>query len=62
MLKDIPRQQVDFTGILVGDAVIDFIRKNSPVKAELDGRWQKVDNVQASPEWIQKFEEVRTNQ
>lgn len=62
MLKDIPRQQVDFTGILVGDAVIDFIRKNSPVKAELDGRWQKVDNVQASPEWIQNFEEVHTNQ
>jgi 2',3'-cyclic-nucleotide 2'-phosphodiesterase (5'-nucleotidase family) len=61
MLKDIPRQQVDFTGILVSDAVIEYIRENSPVKAELDGRWQKDDNARPSAEWIRTFEEVPLN-
>lgn len=57
MLKNLPRQQVDFTGILLSEAVIEYIRTHSPVEVTLDGRWKKDNTAQPSQEWIEKFGE-----
>ncbi|NIS38812.1 multifunctional 2',3'-cyclic-nucleotide 2'-phosphodiesterase/5'-nucleotidase/3'-nucleotidase, partial [Candidatus Saccharibacteria bacterium] len=52
MLKDIPRSEVDFTGVRLREAVIQYIQENSPVSAEVDGRWKQDDDAKPSPEWI----------
>ena len=40
-LADVPESQVDQTGILLRDAVTQYIQKYSPLKIKVDGRWQK---------------------
>lgn len=61
MLKNIPRQQVDFTGILLSEAVIEHIRNHSPVEITLDGRWKKNEAARPSPVWIEKFGESQAS-
>jgi 5'-nucleotidase / UDP-sugar diphosphatase len=58
MLKNIPSEQVAYTGILLRDAVIDYIRENSPLKTGIDGRWNKKDDSEADPEWKKEFQET----
>jgi len=58
MLKNIPAEQVAYTGILLRDAVIDYIRENSPLKVGIDGRWNKKDDSEANPEWKKEFQET----
>jgi 5'-nucleotidase/UDP-sugar diphosphatase len=57
MLKGIPAEQVAYTGILLREAVIEYIRENSPLKVEIDGRWNKKDDSKADPEWKKNFQE-----
>ena len=40
-LAEIPDTEVDQTGILLRDAVTQYIQKMSPLKIKMDGRWQK---------------------
>ncbi len=40
-LTEVPAEQTNFTGILVRQAIIDYIRKNSPINPQTDGRWQE---------------------
>jgi 5'-nucleotidase/UDP-sugar diphosphatase len=40
-LIELPDSQVDQTGILLRDAVTQYIQKRSPLKIKMDGRWQK---------------------
>ena len=55
MLKDIPRDNVAFSGILLREAVIEYIKKNTPIEPKMDGRWKMNDNAQPSAEWIKRF-------
>ena len=55
MLKDIPRDNVAFSGILLREAVIEYIQKNTPIDPKMDGRWKMNDNAQPSAEWIKRF-------
>jgi 2',3'-cyclic-nucleotide 2'-phosphodiesterase (5'-nucleotidase family) len=57
MLKSIPAERVAYTGILLREAVIEYIRDNSPLKVEIDGRWNKKDDSTADPEWKKNFQE-----
>ncbi len=56
MLRDIPRNLVSFHGVLVRDALIEYIRTHSPVSVRVTGRWKRDDGAQPSAEWPQKFE------
>ena len=58
MLQDIPRESVAFTGILLRDAVIEYVQKNSPLQIQLEGRWSKKEDAQPDPEWIKQFEKA----
>jgi 5'-nucleotidase/UDP-sugar diphosphatase len=58
MLRDIPREAVAFTGILLRDAVIEYIQQNSPLQIQLEGRWNKKEDARPDPEWIKQFEEA----
>ena len=55
MLKDVPRENIAFTGILLREAVIEYIQKHSPIRPEMDGRWKMSDSAQPSDEWIKRF-------
>lgn len=55
MLKDIPRDNVAFTGILLREAIIESIEQNSPIAPKADGRWKVSDSAQPSTEWVKRF-------
>lgn len=57
ILKSIPPDRVAYTGILLREAVIEYVRENSPLKVGVDGRWSKKDDSTADPEWKKEFEE-----
>ena len=40
-LAELPESEVDQTGILLRDAVTQYVQKYSPLKIKVDGRWQK---------------------
>ena len=40
-LAELPEEKVDQTGILLRDAVTQYIQKESPLKIKISGRWQK---------------------
>lgn len=56
MLREIPRNLVSFHGVLVRDALIEYIRTHSPVSVRVTGRWKRDDHAPPSAEWLQKFE------
>jgi 2',3'-cyclic-nucleotide 2'-phosphodiesterase (5'-nucleotidase family) len=58
MLKNVPAEQVAYTGILLREAVIEYIRNNSPLRVGIDGRWSKNDDSEADPEWKKQFQEA----
>jgi 2',3'-cyclic-nucleotide 2'-phosphodiesterase (5'-nucleotidase family) len=45
MLMDIPRESVAFTGILLRDAVIEYVQQNSPLQIQIEGRFEEADRV-----------------
>ncbi len=55
MLREIPREEVAFHGLLLREAVIEYIREHSPLKIKLDGRWKLDDSARPSAEWLEKF-------
>lgn len=55
MFKEIPRENIAFTGILLREAVIEYIQKYTPILPEMDGRWKMSDDAQPSDEWIKRF-------
>ncbi len=57
ILTTIPQEKVAYTGILVREAVIEYVKKHSPLRIELQGRWKKDDHAQPDPQWIRQFEE-----
>lgn len=62
MLKHIPRNEVDFHGVLLRDAVIEFIGNNSPLNIPLDGRWKRDDNAKPDAKWLEKFRSVDSSE
>lgn len=55
MLRRINRDNVDFHGTLLRDAIVDHFTQNSPIEVSLNGRWKKDDNAQPTSEWQEKF-------
>lgn len=40
-LTSVPVTQSNYTGLLVRQAIIDYVRKHSPLTPRIDGRWQE---------------------
>ncbi len=57
ILKTIPQERVAYTGILLREAVIEYVKKHSPLRVEIEGRWEKSNTARPDPEWIKQFEE-----
>ena len=57
ILKTINSELVAYTGILMRDAVIEYVNEHSPLRIEVEGRWEKDNNAKPSPQWIKQFEE-----
>ncbi len=55
MLTHISKELVAYTGILVREAVIEYVNKYSPLNVKLDGRWEKNDSSKPDPKWEQQF-------
>ena len=55
LLKTVPQDEIAYTGILLREAVIEYINKHSPIRPYTDGRWKRDDHYQPSPEWLAKF-------
>ena len=41
-LTEVPTEKINYTGILIRQALIDYVSKNSPLTPELDGRWKEI--------------------
>jgi len=57
LLLDVPKESVAYTGVLLREAVIEYVKENSPLNIPVEGRWDKDENAQPDPEWIRQFEE-----
>jgi len=49
-------EKVAYTGTLLRDAVIKYIEDHSPLKIEIQGRWDKDENAKPDPAWIKQFQ------
>jgi len=41
-LTTIPPEKINYTGLLLRQALIDYIKTHSPVRPETDGRWKEI--------------------
>ncbi len=57
ILKEVSPEMISYTGVLTREAVIEYIKKHSPLRVKLTGRWKKDDHAQPDPQWIKQFEE-----
>jgi 2',3'-cyclic-nucleotide 2'-phosphodiesterase (5'-nucleotidase family) len=57
MLLDVPKESVAYTGILLREAVIEYIKANSPLNIKIEGRWDKDEGAQPDPAWMKQFED-----
>ena len=55
LLKSVPPEEVAYTGILLREAVIEYIRRHSPLKIQTDGRWKQDDHYFPDEDWIRKY-------
>lgn len=42
-LEAVPKSEVRFTGILLRDAIEKWLKENSPISPEVDGRWKVIE-------------------
>ncbi len=61
ILKSIPTEKVAYTGILVREAVIEYVKKNSPLNIKIEGRWEKDDGARPDPKWEKQFEDAQAS-
>lgn len=61
ILKNIPQELTAYTGVLMREALIEYIKSNSPLQVELDGRWERDDDAHPDPVWQQGFREAQAS-
>jgi 5'-nucleotidase/UDP-sugar diphosphatase len=55
LLKEIPVERVAYTGILLREAVIEYVREHSPLNIEVREKWDRDNNAVPDPSWIKGF-------
>ncbi|GAB4370097.1 MAG: hypothetical protein Kow0042_12150 [Calditrichia bacterium] len=61
ILRTIPTEKVAYTGVLIREAVIEYIQAHSPLQIRITGRWEKNNQAQPDPNWIKQFEEAQAS-
>ncbi len=52
LLTQVPESDITYHQINLRDAIVNYFKKNSPVKTRIDDRWERNDNAQPTPEMI----------
>lgn len=60
LLTRIPESQIIRYETNLRDAIVDYIRKNSPLKTGLDNRWKRDDNSVPTPELREELQRATT--
>lgn len=55
LLTQVPEEQVTNHMINLRDAIVNYFRRNSPVRTRIDDRWKRDDNAQPTPEMLQSI-------
>jgi 5'-nucleotidase/UDP-sugar diphosphatase len=53
LLTQVPEDQITYHMINLRDGIVNYFRKNSPVKTKIDDRWRRDDNAQPTAEMLQ---------
>jgi len=48
----VPAEDIIFHQINLRDAIVNYFRKNSPVRTRIDDRWERDDNAKPTPEML----------
>jgi 2',3'-cyclic-nucleotide 2'-phosphodiesterase (5'-nucleotidase family) len=56
LLTQIPEEQIIRYETNLRDAIVDYIRKNTPIRTELDDRWKRDDNSDLTKELREELE------
>jgi 5'-nucleotidase / UDP-sugar diphosphatase len=52
LLTQVPEENITYHMINLRDGIVNYFRKNSPVKTKIDDRWKRDDNAQPSAEML----------
>lgn len=52
LLTQVPEDQITYHMINLRDGIVNFFRKNSPVKTKIDDRWKRDDNASPTPQML----------
>ena len=53
LLTQVPEDQITYHMINLRDGIVNYFRKNSPVKTKIDDRWKRDDNASPTAEMLQ---------
>lgn len=53
LLMQVPESDITYHQINLRDAIVNYFKKNSPVKTKIDDRWERDDNAKPTPEMMQ---------
>lgn len=53
LLVQVPEEDIIHHQINLRDAIVNYFRKNSPIRTKIDDRWERDDNSQPSKEMLQ---------
>ncbi len=61
ILEEIPKEKVAYTGILLREAVIEYVKEHSPLDIKISGRWDKDNGSRPNEQWIKQFEKPQAS-
>lgn len=53
LLTQVPEKDIHHHQVNLRDAIINYFRKNSPIKTKIDDRWERKDSAQPTAEMLQ---------
>jgi 2',3'-cyclic-nucleotide 2'-phosphodiesterase (5'-nucleotidase family) len=56
LLTQVPEDQITYHMINLRDGIVNYFKKNSPVRTKIDDRWKRDDNAQPTAEILRAFQ------
>ncbi len=50
LLTQVPEENITYTQINLRDAIVNYFKRNSPIRTKIDDRWKRDDNSKPMPE------------
>ena len=57
LLTQVPEDQITYHMINLRDGIVNYFKKNSPVKTKIDDRWKREDNAEPTPEMLKAMQQ-----